>query len=264
MVLVRRRPFVRALGRGSVAVFVLGVAACATDAEEPGAAEEGTGPETPATGATDATTGTTTGATTSGAGRARWVRVNLGFVSAYVVVRGGEGAVIDTGVEESEERIGQVLEEAGSRWDDVSHVFVTHSHPDHMGSLAAVMGLAAGAEAFAGAADIPAMSSPRPVTGVADGDTRFGLDVIATPGHTPGHISLLDRSLDVLFAGDAMNGVDGGVAGANPEFTADMAMADESVRKLAGFTFDDIVFGHGEPVRGEASTQVDEFVSTEL
>jgi glyoxylase-like metal-dependent hydrolase (beta-lactamase superfamily II) len=91
---------------------------------------------------------------------------------------------------------------------------------------------------------------------VEDGDTVFNLEVIATPGHTPGHISVYDRAGGLLVAGDAMNGANGGVIGANPDFTPDMATANESIRKLAALTFDTVVFGHGEPVSGGASNQV--------
>jgi glyoxylase-like metal-dependent hydrolase (beta-lactamase superfamily II) len=84
----------------------------------------------------------------------------------------------------------------------------------------------------------------------------FGLEIIATPGHTPGHICVLDPIGGLLVAGDALNGNAGGVVGPNPQFSADMSMANESVKKLAAFTFDTILFGHGEPVIGGADDQV--------
>jgi glyoxylase-like metal-dependent hydrolase (beta-lactamase superfamily II) len=91
---------------------------------------------------------------------------------------------------------------------------------------------------------------------VADGDLVFGLQVIATPGHTAGHICVLDESASALIAGDALNGSSGGVAGANPRFSDDMAVANDSVRKLAGLTFEAAYFGHGDPVLTGASGQV--------
>lgn len=221
-----RRSFVGTLARGTTALAVLGVAACRADSGSGGDSE------------------------------ARWERVDLGFVSAFVIARSGELAVIDTGVADSEDAIGGVVSDLGGGWQDVGTVILTHRHNDHQGSLAAVLGLAPDAVAYAGHLDIPAIDSPRPVTGVGDGDSVFGLDVIDTPGHTPGHISLLDPAFSLLLSGDAMNGADGGVIGANPQFTDDMELADESVRKLAGFDFDDVVFGHGEPLLGGASEQV--------
>jgi len=91
---------------------------------------------------------------------------------------------------------------------------------------------------------------------VGDGDSVFGLDIIAAPGHTPGSIAILDPIGGVLIAGDAMNGEDGGVIGANPRFTQDMEEANRSIAKLAGYGFDTVLFGHGDPVIGGADTRV--------
>lgn len=187
---------------------------------------------------------------------ARWERVVLGNVSAYVVVRGGEAAVVDTGNPGSESAIGATIEALGAGWDDVAHVILTHRHPDHIGSVDAVMALAAGANAYAGADDIPSINAPRDVTAVGDDDSVAGLEIIATPGHTAGHISVFDRELSLLIAGDSMNGSSGGVVGPNPRFTADMELANASVVKMAGFEFDTVVFGHGDPVVGGAAEAV--------
>jgi glyoxylase-like metal-dependent hydrolase (beta-lactamase superfamily II) len=185
-----------------------------------------------------------------------WERVDLGFVSAYVVVRDGEAAVIDTGEEGSAGDIERTLAATGTGWGDVGHVILTHLHGDHIGSLPEVMTSAPDATAYAHAADIPGILSPRPISPVADEDTIFGLTIIHTPGHTPGHISLLDSSLDVLFAGDAINGANPGVTGPNPRFTPEMGLAIESARRLGTFDYDTVVFGHGEPVAGGADAAV--------
>ena len=63
-------------------------------------------------------------------------------------------------------------------------------------------------------------------------------------------------------AGDALTGVDGAVAGPNSAFTASMTTARESVKKLAGFQFDTVVFGHGDPVEGGADAAVAELADT--
>jgi glyoxylase-like metal-dependent hydrolase (beta-lactamase superfamily II) len=182
--------------------------------------------------------------------------VVLGSVSAFVLARAGEATIVDTGNPGSEDGIGAGLGALGLGWGDVGHVIVTHLHNDHQGSLPAVLNLAPEAAAYAGAADIPQIPAPRDLIPVGDGDIVFDLQIIDTPGHTPGHISVLDPVGGLLVAGDALNGRDGGVIGANPRFTADVAVADDSVRKLAQLTFDTVVFGHGDPVEGQASDQV--------
>ncbi|MEZ4501601.1 MAG: MBL fold metallo-hydrolase [Dehalococcoidia bacterium] len=269
-----RRIFLADLGRRGVAALVvtsplgLVLAGCSDDeADTTATATAATsGSEATATASAPATSEATGAATTpaaaGGSSEARWQRVQLGNVSAYVLAHGNEAAVVDTGVSGSEGDIEAGLAALGLGWDAVGHIVVTHSHPDHMGSLAAVMDLAPLATPYGGAADIEAMTSPRPIEVVGDGDRVFDLEIIETPGHTPGHISVLDGANGLLVAGDALNGVDGAVGGPNARFTADMATANASVVKLAGFEFDTVVFGHGDPVEGGASTQVQELAAT--
>ena len=85
-----------------------------------------------------------------------------------------------------------------------------------------------------------------------------GLEIIETPGHTAGHISVLDRTGGFLVTGDALNGESGGVVGPNPGFSEDIELANESVIKLAGFDYEVALFGHGEPVLAGASAMVAE------
>ena len=259
-----RRTFVADLGKGTLAVAVFGLTAVACGSDQADqttaagsetsttSAPSPTSEPPPATEAVPDETPSTTVAETA----LSWERVNLGFVSAYVLARAGEATIVDTGVSGSENDIGASLGVLGLGWEDVGHVIVTHLHNDHQGSLPAVLDLAPAATGYAGAADIPGISSPRELVPVGDGDRVFDLDIIATPGHTPGHISVLDSTAGLLVAGDALNGADGGVIGANPRFTDDMAEADATVLKLAGLTYDTVVFGHGDPVVGNASQQV--------
>lgn len=182
-------------------------------------------------------------------------RVNLGFVNAYVLIRGKEAAVVDTGTAGNGSKIADVVRAAGLSWDAVEHVILTHHHPDHIGSVAEVLGAAAKATAYAGAADIPQIKSPRPVKAVGDNDEVFGLRVIATPGHTPGHICVYDPAGSVLVLGDAMNNIEK-LTGPNPQYSADMAQANQSVKKLAKLKFERAVFGHGEPIDKGASQAI--------
>ena len=244
-----RRAFLTDLGKGSLAVAIFGLTAVACGGDDDGATSPtSTGATAPAT--------TLPPATPEGPVGVLWERVSLGFVSAYVLARRGEAAIVDTGVAGSETAIEASLSLLDLGWGDVGHVIVTHLHNDHQGSLPAVLELAPDATAYAGAADIPGISSPRDLVAVSDGDNVFDLEIIATPGHTPGHISVLDKTGGLLVAGDALNGADGKVIGANPDFTADIPSADLSVAKLAEFTYDTVVFGHGEPVIAGASDQV--------
>jgi glyoxylase-like metal-dependent hydrolase (beta-lactamase superfamily II) len=257
---VTRRTFLVHAGRGTIALAVLSVAGCGpsavasgvpTASSDPVPADPTTGPSTSAGDG-----GASSPPASSAAGGVTWQRANLGFVSAYVLVRAGEAAIVDTGVGGSEGTIHDAVTAAGVDWADVAHVILTHKHGDHVGSIDAVLGSATGATGYAGEADLGAISSPRPLTAVKDGDQVFGLRVVATPGHTMGHIAVLDEAGGILVAGDALGTSSGTLAGSNPSFTEDAAAAKATVVKLGKLTFETLLVGHGEPILEGASAQV--------
>ena len=183
-------------------------------------------------------------------------RVITDFVNAYMLVRGKEIAIVDTGLPNNGTKFAATIKTAGLGWEAVGHVLLTHYHPDHVGSMGEVLAAAPQARVYAGAADLPQITSPRIITPVTDGEEVFGLQIIATPGHTPGHISVLDPVGSLLVVGDAMGNVHHRLNGSNPQYTADMAQANQSVKKLAALTFAKAVFGHGDPLEQDASAAV--------
>lgn len=234
------------------------IAACSDDGattDEP-TTPTTTTPTTTTTGDVgESTTSTSTSSDAPAAASLQWARTDLGFVSAYVLIRGSEAAIVDTGVAGSAADIGQTLTEVGLDFRNVRHVFLTHLHSDHAGSITAVMDQATNATAYAGEADLGGIDYD-PITAVADGDDVFGLEVIATPGHTDGHISVIDHDAGVLVAGDAINSRDGGVQGPNPDFSTDLDAANDSARRLAELSFNVLLAGHGDPVEDMADTAV--------
>lgn len=266
--LVTRRMLLRDMGKAGLAVVLMGTAACSSDPTdnatpsiEPDSTSTSAGPGS--TSSNSDAPSTSQAAPTSGgaAGGHEWHRVNLDFVSAYLLYRGGEAALVDTGVGGSAGAIEAALAEIDLGWDSVGHLIVTHKHPDHQGSVEAVLA-AAGAPWYAGSGDIGAITASTEGSTVGDGDRVFDLQIVETPGHTPGHIAVLDPVAGILVAGDALNGADGGVTGANPDFSEDMDAANASVRKLAGFDYEVALFGHGEPVTSGASAMVAELAES--
>lgn len=265
--LVNRRLLLKDMGKAGVALMVFGVAACseeptdtATPTEEPSpSSTSGTPTSSPSTTADEATTSSTA---LTGAGH-DWHRVDLGFVSAYILYRNGEATVVDTGVDGSAMSIESGLEQVGLGWGDVSGLIITHRHPDHQGSLQGVLGnTPADTPWYAGAADLDSITAPHAGRAAADGDMVSELEIIESPGHTAGHISVLDAASGILVAGDALNGENGGVVGPNPGFSDDIDLANASVAKLAGFDYEVVLFGHGEPVLEGASTAVADLAAT--
>ncbi len=185
--------------------------------------------------------------------------VSLGFVSAYVLARGSEAAIVDTGTPGSGEAIVEALSALGLAPADVRHIVLTHEHGDHIGGLGDIEPDMGGATVYAGAGDIDAVTTSLALTEVADGDEVFGMGVVATPGHTPGSISLFDVDTGLLIAGDAINGDGaGGLLGPNEQFTSDMTTANDSVATLAALMPTTAAFGHGgPPVTDEVTAQLE-------
>ncbi len=207
----------------------------------------GSSPDSPAV--TTAPSADPTGSSSAGGA---WERVNLSFVSAYLLVRGSEAAIVDLGTEGSADKIGQGLTAAGSSFSAVRHVIMTHQHPDHAGGLGGVEPQATNAKFYTGESDVAGITAQKPLTALKDGDEVFGLQVIGTPGHTLGHVSIFDPSTGTLVAGDALR-TTGGLVGSDPQYTVDQTQASASVRKLAALDVKMILPGHGDPLTAGAA-----------
>ncbi|WP_158412285.1 MBL fold metallo-hydrolase [Ilumatobacter nonamiensis] len=168
-------------------------------------------------------------------------------MSAYVLLRGREAAVVDTGTSDSNAAIADGLGMLGTSWADVRHIVLTHRHRDHVGGLSDLLAEVSGATVYAGEADLDRVQSSAELTAVGDGDEVLGMGVINTPGHTSGSISLFDVETGILVAGDALNGDDGQLTGADPRYSSDLEVAQESVAKLAALEPTIAAFGHGGP-----------------
>jgi len=73
-----------------------------------------------------------------------------------------------------------------------------------------------------------------------------GIEVIHTPGHTPGHMCLYLRESKILVGGDAVNiSEDGKLAPPNPRNTPDMEQAMKSFEKIKSLDVKIIVAYHG-------------------
>ncbi len=130
---------------------------------------------------------------------------------------GGEKAlVVDPG--EEAERILATVEEMGV---SVEAILVTHTHFDHVGAVTPVA-RASGAPVYCPEIEVPAladiMSFTMPGFGLFEGyeadETLAGgetlelagltLDVIFTPGHSPGHVTYSVRGEEAIFSGDVL------------------------------------------------------------
>lgn len=169
-------------------------------------------------------------------------------VRCFLIPHAAGVTVVDTGFDYSVPSITERLAEIGGTWKDVTDVILTHHHPDHIGGLAEIIQRAPAATVWASADD----TFPATVRTAEDGEVIRGLRVIATPGHTAGHLSLLAVDDDALLIGDLVGNQNGQVSRAPEAFTADAAEAERSLRKVALLDFSEIYPSHGEPTDRQA------------
>jgi glyoxylase-like metal-dependent hydrolase (beta-lactamase superfamily II) len=178
--------------------------------------------------------------------------------------------LIDVGYPGLTDQVGDNLDGAGFEWADVAAVLLTHHDGDHAGALAEVVDRT-GATVYAHRECTPYLDGrkdtvkspagqrydPVPVDVELVDDVRFRteagpMDVVFTPGHTAGHVSLHFPEAALLLAADALTADEQGLAGPSEEFTLEMAEALDSAERLAERDVDRILCYHGGPVDADA------------
>ena len=209
------------------------------------------------------------------------------WVNAYLLANDGVGdgeglTLVDTGTAGSGPTLVRSIRLAGLDPRAVRDIYLTHWHVDHAGSAARFSESSARPVVHAGAADAavvrgdvarpyalaaptdlsrlgrlltPVMRPPAAVRDVRvldDGtqqDIAGGLRVLATPGHTAGHVSLHLPAAGVLLAGDAVFNLLGLSRG--PAMARSARRSDpQTLQRLAALDVEILAPGHGPPVRG--------------
>jgi glyoxylase-like metal-dependent hydrolase (beta-lactamase superfamily II) len=201
-----------------------------------------------------------------------------GFENTFhpAAVETGKGLLlVDTGYPGLTDQLTAGLSEHGFTWSDVSGVVVTHQDSDHAGSLSTVVERT-GAVVYAHEWCAPYVAGERELVKATDGeryppanvdvelvdgvtfDTDAGpMEVVFTPGHAPGHISLYLPEADLLLAADALTAGGGSLQGPNERYTPDMRAALESARGLATRSFGRTLCYHGGFVEEGADSVAD-------
>ena len=86
------------------------------------------------------------------------------------------------------------------------------------------------------------------------------MELLHTPGHSPGHLAAYLPEAKVLITADAMTAEDG-LAGPNETFTPDMETATESVGVLADLDVETVICYHGGPVEATGDEIADIYSS---
>jgi len=139
--------------------------------------------------------------------------------NCFLVRRQGSDRLLIVDPGEEEARILAAVEQMGG---EVEAILITHCHFDHIGAVAPVAA-ATGAPVYCPEIELPLLAdimSFVPWEGFgpyesyeADESVRGGellelagleLDVIFTPGHSPGHVTYSVRGEDAIFSGDVL------------------------------------------------------------
>ena len=198
--------------------------------------------------------------------------------------------LVDTGMPGDEEIILSAVQKIGWSPDKLKYILITHAHLDHVGSLAALKAVT-GARVVASRIERDHIEGRRmlcsmkregasgkvfrvilfilenflqkytpaqvdmPCRESAGPESIEGINIIATPGHSPGSLSYFHKGKKLLFAGDALSSA--------PHLRlppragcASYSQALRSVKTLAELDFEVCLFGHGRPLTENTRTEV--------
>lgn len=205
-------------------------------------------------------------------------------ISVLLIADSDGWTLVDTGVRGSALRIQEALAALGAGPGELKRIYLTHHHGDHIGGLPSVRWWATEAEVMASGYEARIISGGRPpdsssniILGslasrqqlptipvdrvVREGDSFAGFRVVATPGHTNGHTSLLSDQHGLLFTADAFGCLPRKIrVGVRKAFCTDPLGAKLSAEKLLEEDFDTVIFSHGKPLREGAKQRLRQVV----
>jgi glyoxylase-like metal-dependent hydrolase (beta-lactamase superfamily II) len=214
--------------------------------------------------------------------------VPFDFVNTFALVdEDGSVTLVDAGLRRAPARIVAGLAAIGKRPADVSRILLTHAHLDHAAGAAELAERTGAPVAVPDAdADWAARGTPPPpdpstfvgrlmrrmpgqgFPPIEVGerlqpdsvlDIAGGLRIVSTPGHSPGHVSLLHEPSRVLITGDALfNAL--GIRWPPKWFCTDFTMTKQTAHVLGELDYDLAAFTHGEEIRENARERVRGFL----
>lgn len=213
------------------------------------------------------------------------------FINSFAFVDDdGSVTLIDCGVKRAPAKIVSALTAIGKAPADVTRIVLTHAHNDHAGGAAQIVRQSSvdgvtvhadDAEFIRTGAGAPRDASARfgavftrlPGGGFApvdvnehlhDGsiiDVAGGIRVLHTPGHTPGHISLLHEPTGVLITGDAIWNMRSKMSWPIAAFCTSFRQNQQTAHVLGEVDYSIAAFTHGPQITDDAREAVRGFLT---
>ncbi len=211
------------------------------------------------------------------------------FINSFAFVDDdGQVTLVDCGLRKAPPRIVAGLAAIGKHPSDVTRIVLTHAHLDHAGGAREMVGATgvAGVDVHEADAEFVLVGHNPPTaqttagrlmnrlpggtfdsvavaTELVDGqviDVAGGVRVVHTPGHTPGHVSLLHEASGVLVTGDAIFNMSWGMSWPMSFVCTSFAQNKQSAHALGELEYDVAAFTHGPEVRDNARETVRGFL----
>jgi len=135
------------------------------------------------------------------------------------------------------------LDRLGVKPADIKGMAVSHTHPDHVGNVelfpTTMLYVQKAEYEWPGANNAPRFKAEHPVTKLEGDRDIFGdgsVTILSTPGHTPGHQSLLvklPKSGAIVLSGDAVHFTSNWEIRAVPSMNSNKEQTQASMQKIA-------------------------------
>lgn len=209
--------------------------------------------------------------------------------------------LIDTGIPGQLKQIKESMAKVGVPFDTLKAIILTHQDIDHIGSVPQLLGeLNNQITVYAHENDKPYIegdlpliktdtsrmskeelaSLPREVKHLYNNPPKVkvnrlledkqelpycgGIEVIYTPGHSPGHISLYLKQTKTLVAGDAIVKVNNQILGPVKQTTLDIKTATESLKKFLNYDIETVICYHGGVLIGDPKPHISKILNEQF
>lgn len=214
-----------------------------------------------------------------------------GVNSFLIAEDDGSLTLIDAGLNTAPKKIVAAIKSLQRDPSEIRNILFTHSHADHSGGAAQIVEIVGTPTVFTHELEAQVFETgkvpPRDLTHLAGFFFRFmpeqnfdpikvdqtvkdkdllpfggGLEVIHTPGHTPGHVSFLHKPSNTLITGDSVFNFGFKLAWSISAFCTNFEQSKETARKFLNVDFDTAAFTHGPHIQTGGKAALKKFLST--